>query len=122
MLVLGLELENLFRAYTGLASARDVLPEEVLTHSIVFLPFSIIFHTSSVVRLFSGPILRCLPSSLRRLRPHLGLVTYNSSFTWASRWASLVSVVLLRLLVGCRGDRDVGLGFKLENMRFCPRS
>jgi hypothetical protein len=29
MLVLGLELENLFRAYTGLASARDVLPEEV---------------------------------------------------------------------------------------------
>jgi hypothetical protein len=27
--VLGLELENLFRAYTGLASARDVLPEEV---------------------------------------------------------------------------------------------
>jgi hypothetical protein len=29
MLVLGSELENLFRAYTGLASARDVLPEEV---------------------------------------------------------------------------------------------
>jgi hypothetical protein len=29
MLVLGLKLENLFRAYTGLASARDVFPEEV---------------------------------------------------------------------------------------------
>jgi hypothetical protein len=26
---LDLELENLFRVYTGLASARDVLPEEV---------------------------------------------------------------------------------------------
>jgi hypothetical protein len=48
--------------------------------------------------------------------------TYNSSFTWALRWASLVKVVLLRLLVGCHGDRDVGLGFKLENVRFCPRS
>jgi hypothetical protein len=29
LLALGLELENLFRAYTGLASARNVLPEEV---------------------------------------------------------------------------------------------
>jgi hypothetical protein len=26
---LGFELENPFRAYTGFASARDVLPEEV---------------------------------------------------------------------------------------------
>jgi hypothetical protein len=34
---------------------------------------------------------------------HVQVLTYKISFTWASRWASLVRVVLLRLLVVVTG-------------------
>jgi hypothetical protein len=42
--------------------------------------------------------------------------TYNSSFTWASLWASLVRVVLLRLLDGVTGVGMLVLGLELENL------
>jgi hypothetical protein len=42
---------------------------------------------SSCSRSLDGPILRCLPSSLRRLRPHVGLATCKrSSVMIATRW------------------------------------
>jgi hypothetical protein len=77
-----------------------------------------------------------LPTITRTLTGGERVRGYRPSLTrcralsfWTSPWsanslflAAHYITVQLRLLVGCHGDRDVGLEFKLENMRFCPRS